>query len=227
MFGGRPSMHAACIVIQNVLGLVSACALGLLCIVVLMVQGLAPGYALPGALVTGLVVVTGVGLHIGLKRYRWLVLLMLRRVARRRWFALRRGARRFIDSLLVFERAHVRFLPRALVATAAALFSASAFQAIATAVGVHLPLHVWCAVVPLFSLFGLLPISVSGFGGAQAVHVFLLAPFAVAAPQAFAVSALYAVLNILLNVVLGAAAWMLGSNEITKRSMATDAGPDG
>jgi uncharacterized membrane protein YbhN (UPF0104 family) len=71
-----------------------------------------------------------------------------------------------------------------------------------------------------------LPISVSGFGGAQAVHVFLLAPFGVAAPQAFAVSALYAVLNILLNVVLGAVAWMLGSNEITKRAMATDAGAD-
>jgi glycosyltransferase 2 family protein len=106
---------------------------------------------------------------------------------------------------------------------AAAFFSASAFRAVGLAVGVDLPAQVWCAIVPLFSLFGLLPLSVSGFGGAQAVHVFLLAPFAVAAPQAFAVSALYAVLNILLNVVFGAVAWMIGSNEITKRAIATDA----
>jgi len=226
MFGGRPSMHAACIVIQNVLGWVSACSLGLVCIGVLVTQGRAPAYALPAALVSGAVVVTGLGLHLGLKRYRWLLLLTLRRVARRRWFALRRAVRRFVDALLVFERANVRFAPRALVAGAAAFFSASSFLAIGLAVGVDLPVQVWCAIVPLFSLFGLLPISVSGFGGAQAVHVFLLGPFGVAAPQAFAVSALYAVLNILLNVVLGAAAWMLGSNEITKRAMATDAGAD-
>ena len=227
MFGGRPSMYAASIVILNVLGLISACALGLLCMGVLVAQGRAPAYSLPAAFVFVCVVVTGVGLHLGLKRYRWLLLLTLRRVGRRRWYALRRGVRRFIDALLVFERANVRFVARALVATAAAFFSASAFQAIALAVGVDLPVQVWCAVVPLFSLFGLLPISVSGFGGAQAVHVFLLAAFAVAVPQAFAVSALYAVLNILLYVVLGAVAWMLGSNEITKRAMATEARPDG
>jgi uncharacterized protein (TIRG00374 family) len=227
LFGGRPSMHAACIVVQNVLGWVSACALGLACIGILVAQGRAPSYALPAALVSGFVVVTGAALHLGLKRYRWLLLLTLRRVARRHWFALRRAARRFINALLVFERAHVRFVPRALVATAAAFFSASAFQAVGLAVGVDLPPQVWCAIVPLFSLFGLLPISVSGFGGAQAVHVFLLAPFAVAAPKAFAVSALYAVLNIVLNVVFGAAAWMLGSNEISKRTIATEAAPDG
>jgi hypothetical protein len=180
MFGGRPSMYAASIVILNVLGLISACALGLLCMGVLVAQGRAPAYSLPAAFVFVCVVVTGVGLHLGLKRYRWLLLLTLRRVGRRRWYALRRGVRRFIDALLVFERANVRFVARALVATAAAFFSASAFQAIALAVGVDLPVQVWCAVVPLFSLFGLLPISVSGFGGAQAVHVFLLAAFAVA-----------------------------------------------
>jgi len=121
----------------------------------------------------------------------------------------------------------VPFVPRGFVASAAALFSASAFLAVGLAVGVDLPVQVWCAIVPLFSLFGLLPISVSGFGGAQAVHVFLLAAFGVAAPQAFAVSALYAVLNILLNVILGAVAWMLGSNEVAKRAMATHAGSDG
>src|SRR4029079_10776157 len=116
MFGGRPSMHTACIVIQNVLGWVSACSLGLVCIGVLVAQGRAPAYALPAALVSGAVVATGLGLHLGLRRYRWLLLLMLRRLARRRWFALRRAARRFIDALLVFERANARFVPRALVA---------------------------------------------------------------------------------------------------------------
>jgi hypothetical protein len=52
----------------------------------------------PAALVSGAVVVTGLGLHLGLRRYRWLVLLTLRRIARRRWFALRRAARRFIGA---------------------------------------------------------------------------------------------------------------------------------
>ena len=187
-------------------------------------QGRAPGYSLPAAFVFVCVVVTGVGLHLGLKRYRWLLLLTLRPVGRRRWYALRRGVRRFIDALLVFERA--KFVARALVATAAAFFSASAFQAIALAVGVDLPVQVWCAVVPLFSLFGLLRSRFRVSSGAQAVHVFLLAGVAVAVRRVFAVSALYAVLNILLYVVLGAVAWMLGSNEITKRAIATP-GPSG
>jgi hypothetical protein len=41
--------------------------------------------------------------------------------------------------------------------------------------------------------------------------VFLLAPFAVGVPQAFAVSALYALLNLTFNIVCGSAAWLLGT----------------
>jgi hypothetical protein len=228
MFGGRPSMHTACIVIQNVLGWVSACSLGLVCIGVLVAQGRAPAYALPAALVSGAVVATGLGLHLGLRRYRWLLLLMLRRLARRRWFALRRAARRFIDALLVFERANARFVPRGArrerprrsFPPRLSWRSGSPSASICRC-------RCGAPSCPCSPCSGCCRSRFRGFGGAQAVHVFLLAPIRSSGTASFLPSQrLYAVLNILLNVVLGAVAWMLGSNEITKRAMATDAGAD-
>ena len=102
----------------------------------------------------------------------------------------------------------------------AAMFSALVFAMTAEAVGVDLPLAAWGVIVPLISLSGLLPISISGVGGAQAVIVVLLAPFGVGVAQAFATSALYALINIMFIIVFGAAAWLLGP-EVIKRS------PDG
>jgi uncharacterized protein (TIRG00374 family) len=225
-FGGRPSEHAASIVVQNVLGWIAGCALGLIGIGVLAARARAPAYTLVAALLFAGILVAAVALHVALRRYRKLLLLTLRAVFRRRWLRLRRAARRFTDALLVFERAHVKFAPRAFVALLGAAFSAFVFAAVAMSVGVDLPFAVWCAVVPLFSLFGLLPISISGVGGAQAVHVFLLAPFAVGVPQAFAVSALYAVLNLTFNVVCGSAAWLLGMGAPTDGGVALAADRD-
>ncbi len=220
MLGGRPSAHAASIVVQNLLVWIAGCALGLVCIAVLVDQGRAPAYTAIAALLFAGVVAGGVALHLMLKRYRGLLLLILRRVFRRRWLKLRRAARRFTDALLVFERAHVAFAPRAFIAALAASVSALVFAAVGVSVGVELPVVAWGALVPLFALFGLLPISISGVGGAQAVHVFLLAPFAVAAPQAFAVSALYALLNVVFTVSSGAVAWLLGSDPLLERPVA-------
>ena len=84
------------------------------------------------------------------------------------------------------------------------------FAGAARAVGVELPLIAWGVIVPLVSLCGLLPISISGVGGAQAVHVLLLSPFGVSVAQAFAASALYALLNIMFIVVFGSVSWFLG-----------------
>jgi uncharacterized protein (TIRG00374 family) len=225
-FGGRPSSHAASIVVQNVLSWVAGCFLGLICIGVLVSRDQAPAYTVVAALLFAGVVAAGVTLHVALKYYRKWWLLTLRMVFRRRWLWLRRAARRFADALLVFERAHVRFAPRALVALLGAAFSAIVFAAVAVSVGVQVPLVVWGAIVPLSALFGLLPISVSGLGGAQAVHVFLLAPFGVAVPQAFALSALYALLNVAFTVICGALAWLVGSDPVAARAAAA-AGPDG
>jgi uncharacterized protein (TIRG00374 family) len=208
--GGRPSSHAAAIIVQNVVGWVGGCILGLVCVAWLASRAQAPTYLLVAALLFAGVAVAAVGLHLALRRYRWLLVLTLRRVLRRHWLGLRRAIRRFADALLVFERAHVRFAPRVLVAVAGAAFSALVFAAVALAVGVDLPLAVWGAVVPLNSLVGLLPISISGLGGAQAAHISMLVPFTVAVPEAFAVSAIYAVLNLMFTVTCGAVAWTLG-----------------
>ena len=76
-------------------------------------SGNRPGVHAVAALLFAGVVVAGVALHVALRRYRKWLLLTLRWVFRRRWLRLRRAARRFADALLVFERAHVRFAPRA------------------------------------------------------------------------------------------------------------------
>jgi len=221
LFGGRPTAHAAAIIINNLLVWIAACSLGLVCMGVLFAEGQLPDYAYLAAPLFLGVVVAGVGLHIALKYYRRLWLLALRGVLRRRWYFLRRTIRRLADALLVFERAHVRFAPRALVALLAAISSALVFAGVARAVGVELPLVAWGVIVPLVSLCGLLPISISGVGGAQAVHVLLLAPFGVSVAQAFASSALYALLNILFIVVFGSLSWFFGPDVVTRTAEAT------
>ena len=95
------------------------------------------------------------------------------------------------------------------------------FASVARAVGVELPLVAWGVIVPLVSLCGLLPISIAGVGGAQAVHVLLLAPFGVSVAQAFASSALYALLNIMFIVVFGSLSWFFGPDVLTRTAEAT------
>lgn len=218
LFGGRPTAHAAAVIINNLLVWIAACSLGLLCMVVLFAEGRLPNYeTLAAPLFLG-VVVAGVGLHVALKHYRWLWVLALRRVLRRRWFFLRRAIRRLADALLIFERAHVRFAPRAVVALLATMSQALVFAATARAVGVELPLVAWGVIVPLASLASLLPISISGLGGAQAVHVLLLAPFGVGVAQALATSALYALINVMFIVVFGSVSWLVGPDVLKRKS---------
>ena len=221
LFGGRPTALAAAIIINNVLVWLVACSLGLVCMAVLFAQDQLPTYAsLAAPLFLG-VVVAGVGLHVALKYYRWLWVLALRRVLRRRWYFLRRSIRRLADALLIFERANVQFAPRAIVALLASISSALVFASVARAVGAELPLAAWGVIVPLVTLSGLLPISIAGVGGAQAVHVVLLAPFGVSVAQAFASSALYALLMIMFNIVFGSLSWLLAPAVLTRTSTAT------
>lgn len=207
-YGGRPTAHAAAIVIQNLLVWIAACSIGLVCLGVLFATDRSPIYAPEAALLFAGVVGSGVGLHVALKHYRSVWVALLRRVLRRRWFFVRRAVRRFADALLIFERAHVPFAPRALVACVSFVCSASVHASVAMAVGIDVPLVVWGAILPIASLAGFLPISISGLGGAQAVYVLLLAPFGVGVAQAFASSALYALLNLMFNTVFGSIAWV-------------------
>jgi uncharacterized protein (TIRG00374 family) len=207
-YGGRPTSHAAAIVIQNLLVWVAACSIGLVCLAILFRTDRAPIYAPEAALLFAGVVGSAIGLHVALKHYRAVWVALLRRVLRNRWYFLRRAVRRFADSLLIFERAHVSFTPRALNGCVAFIFTASVHATVAMAVGIDVPLYVWGAILPIASLSGFLPISISGLGGAQAVYVLLLAPFGVDVAQAFTASALYAVLNLMFNTVFGSIAWL-------------------
>ena len=220
LFGGRPTAHAAAIIINNLLVWIAACTLGLVCMAVLFARDQMPTYEYLAAPLFLGVVVAGVGLHVALKYYRWLWLLALRRVLRRRWYFLRRAIRRLADALLIFERAHVQFAPRAGVALFAAISSTLVFANVARAVGVELPLVAWGVIVPLVALCGLLPISIAGVGGAQAVHVLLLAPFGVSVAQAFAASALSALLNLTFIIVFGSVSWLLAPAILTRASEA-------
>ena len=161
------------------------------------------------------VVVAGVGLHVALKYYRWLWLLALRRVLRRRWYFLRRAIRRLADALLISS------VPRPVRSKGDC--GAARRHLIGARVcrcregrGRRLPLVAWGVIVPLVSLCGLLPISIAGVGGAQAVHVLLLAPFGVSVAQAFASSALYALLNITFIIVLGSVSWLFAPAVLTR-----------
>ena len=78
LFGGRPTAHAAAIIINNLLVWIAACSLGLVCMGVLFAEGQLPDYEYLAAPLFLGVVVAGVGLHIALKYYRRLWLLALR-----------------------------------------------------------------------------------------------------------------------------------------------------
>ncbi len=209
-FGGRLSAYAASIVTQNGLAWIASCMVGLISVAVLLATNRAPTYVWLAAVLFAGVVGGGIGFYLVLKYYRGLLLWILKRVLRRRGWGLRRAIRRFADALLVFERAHVRFAPLAGMAMLAAVFSSLVFAFVAAALGIKLPVIVWGMILPLVSLLGLLPISIFGFGGAQVAHVFLLQPFGVPVPQAFALSALYSVLNLLFNITGGSLALIAG-----------------
>jgi hypothetical protein len=53
------------------------------------------------------------------------------------------------------------------------------------------------------------------------VHVLLLAPFGVSVPQAFAASALLALLNVMFTAVFGSLLWLFGP-DVLERAPAAD-----
>jgi uncharacterized membrane protein YbhN (UPF0104 family) len=134
-----------------------------------------------------------------------------------RWsFRLRRPLRRFIKSLLVFEETHVAFLPLLLTVLLAQIVVVSVFATVAAAIGVHIPFAVWMVIVPLVSLGGMIPASLSGFGADQAILIYLLAPFAVSATHAFTISAFVAFTGLFTHCTVGAIAFLAGRSMINR-----------
>jgi uncharacterized protein (TIRG00374 family) len=220
-FGGHLASHAASVVGLNAINLIAACILGLAGSAVIVMQPALRGFVLFAALLLASVIAV-VAAGYALLKYRRAWLMKTLRSVPRRWFWARKAVRKFADSLLVFERAQVRFMPILASALIAMLFQAVTFALIAAAVDVELGFRVWLMIMPLSAIVGLIPLSISGFGVGQAAFVFLLAPFGVAATQAFVISALAALVALFINTAFGAAALVLGPGADPSISLAGD-----
>jgi uncharacterized membrane protein YbhN (UPF0104 family) len=137
-----------------------------------------------------------------LRSQRGLLLSILRRM-HGRGRKLRRGLRRFMHRLLVFERYDVRAAPVLAVAFVTQVTRASMYAFVGLAVGVVLPFPAWLALVPAYSLSGLIPYSVSGYGGDQAAIVYILTGFGAAGAAALAFALIVPLMTVTFNLLGG------------------------
>jgi uncharacterized protein (TIRG00374 family) len=127
----------------------------------------------------------------------------------RRSARARAGLAKFLDALLVFEHAGLRF-PVFLLVSAAGLMAQTGMYALtAAALGVDAPFAVWMILVPLTRIVALVPVSIADFGLIQAAHVSVLALFGVPPSQSFALSALFAVEGLFIHATVGSTAFLL------------------
>ena len=175
---GHTAPCAASILTVNCLGWFSGSAIGLVGIAVLAAQGELPRLLQPVALVFAFTLVV-LPLAYGLlaSRRQW-VEGLIERVGRRSERA-RHGLKKFLDALLVFEHAGLRFPMFLLVSAAGLLAQTGMFALTAAAIGIDVPFAVWMMLVPLTRIVALVPVSIADFGLIQAAHVTVLALFAV------------------------------------------------
>ena len=200
--GGHASAHGAAVVMLNAMNLVSGCVAGLACALWMALtsrnQGVRP---LAIVLFAGAISAAACGYWL-LRSQRGLLLWLLRRM-HGRWRKLRRGLRRFIHRLLVFERYDVRATPVLAVALVTQMTRASMYALVGLAVGVILPFPAWLALVPAYSLSGLIPYSVSGYGGDQAAIVYILTGFGAAGAGALAFALIVPLMTVTFNLLGG------------------------
>jgi uncharacterized protein (TIRG00374 family) len=228
---GHAAPCAASIVTVNCLGWFSGSAIGLVGMALLAHDQELPGLLRP---VTFLFLFTLTVLPIvyGLlaSRRSW-VERMIERVGRRSERA-RAGLTKFLDALLVFEHAGLRFPLFLLVSAAGLMAQTCMFALTAAAVGIDVPFAVWMMLVPLTRIVALVPVSIADFGLIQAAHVTVLTLFGVPPSQSFALSALFAIEGLLIHSTAGATAFLLdGRREGRSRASAISAslsldGPD-
>lgn len=207
--GGHAAPCAASIVTVNCLGWFSGSAIGLAGVVLLASEGQLPRLLQPVLLVF-LFTLTVLPITYALlaSRRAW-VEGLIERVGRR-WHRAGEGLTKFLDALLVFEHAGLRFPGFLLVSGAGLLAQTGMFALTAAAVGIDIPFAVWMVLVPLTRLVALVPVSIADFGLIQAAHVTVLALFGVPASQSFTLSALFAVEGLLIHSTAGASAFLLG-----------------
>jgi uncharacterized membrane protein YbhN (UPF0104 family) len=202
--GGHASTHGAAVVMLNAISLATGCLVGLLCAFWLALSGQPGGVRVPAQLLFAAAVsgaVVGYGL---LRSQRGLLLRLLRRL-QGRWRRTRRGMRRFMSRLLVFERYGVRASPIIAVAFLTLVTRASMYAFVGMAVGVVLPFPAWLALVPAYALSGLLPYNVGGYGGDQAAIVYILTGFGVPGGEALAFALIVPLITVTFNMFGGLA----------------------
>jgi hypothetical protein len=114
-----------------------------------------------------------------------------------------RPARRFAHKMLVFERYHVNVAPIVVVAFLTLITRATVYAMVGLAVGVVLPFAAWLALVPAYTLAGLIPYSVSGYGGDQAAIVYMLTGFGASGAGALVFALIVAIMAMTYIIIGG------------------------
>lgn len=206
-FGGSHAIYAASLVVLNGVTLFAGAVVALAGIAVLSMLGEMPDHLLVVVpILLGLAICLPL-LYSLLHARRDVLINALRRMRRKRWFGLRRGLRRFVDALLVFERAGGDFRIVLLTSTMVVLVQASMISLTGMAFGIDVPLAAWLALPTIIAVIGLLPLSVFGFGAQQGAVVLVLTSLGVEAPLAFACALVIAFLSTWVFLLCGAVAF--------------------
>ena len=206
---GHAPACTASIVTLNALGWFTGCIIGLIGLGILASEGRLPVLLKPVASVflTALVALPIAYGALASKRAR--VVVLIARVGTR-WPRAGQALTKFVEALLVFEHAHMRFPVFVLVAACGLMAQTGMFALTAHAVRIDLPFAVWMVLVPLTRIVALVPVSIADFGLIQAAHVSVLTLFGVPPWQSFALSTLFAVEGLLIHSTLGASAFLFG-----------------
>ena len=213
--GGHASTHGAAVVMLNLISLASGCLAGLLGAAWLAWAGRGGGLRPPAMALFAIALSAAVVGYTVLRTQRGLILRLMRRM-HGRWRKLRRGLRRFMHRLLVFERYDVRATPIIAVAFLTLLTRATMYALVGLAVGVTLPFPAWVALVPAYSLSGLMPYNVSGYGGDQAAIVYILTGFGTEGGEALAFALIVPLITVTFNM-LGGLAVLFGGLSVSAR----------
>ena len=206
---GHAAACAASIVTLNALGWFTGSILGVLGIVYLHLTKQLPLLLGPVVLIFLFTLVVLPILYALLAARREVLMRFIARVGQR-WPGLIQTMMKFVDALLAFEHAHMRFPVFLFVAGIGLLAQAGMFAITARAIGIELPFAVWLVLVPLTRIVALIPVSIADFGLIQAAHVWVLSLFGVAPWESFALSSLFAIEGLLIHCTLGAASFLAG-----------------
>jgi uncharacterized protein (TIRG00374 family) len=168
--GGHAVTCAASVVTVNGLGWFTGCALGIVGMGLLALGNELPHLLGPAAVLFLVTLATLPLAYALLASKREKLLTAVERIGHR-WRGLRRGLAKFLDALLVFEQAHVRFPTFLGISTLGLLAQSGMYALTAAAVGVHLPFGVWMVLAPLTRIVALIPISIADLGLIQAVDL--------------------------------------------------------